>query len=221
MIFQPDCQNFKIIFSLTNDLPLLFHEGDFIIATPQNVIAIIEVKSKVFKSKFGEIVEKANANGKIICSKTERGLFNGIFAYETGTAEIDKYARKLEELDYSQIIGNPTHQRRSNPEGHFCVNHIVLGSRFFVKYWPTGYVEPVSDDCPIKSPYYGFYDMYDELAIAYFVSNLQEYVLGATLSIVDQENYNLDELKKFFYPIAEGKEVRLKCKAKMAKELPD
>ena len=27
----------------TNGLPLLFHEGDFIIATPQNVIAIIEV----------------------------------------------------------------------------------------------------------------------------------------------------------------------------------
>ena len=50
----------------TNNLPLLFHEGDFIITTPQNVIAIIEVKSKVCKSKVGEIVEKANANGKII-----------------------------------------------------------------------------------------------------------------------------------------------------------
>ena len=63
--------------------------------------------------------------------------------------------------------------------------------------------------------------MYDELAIAYFVSNLQEYVLDATLSIANQETYNLDELKKFFYPIVEGKEVRLRCKAKMAKELPD
>ena len=76
----------------------MFHEGNFKIATPQSVIAIIEVKSKVCKSKFGEIVEKANANGKIICSKIERGLFNGIFAYETGTAEMDKYSQKLKEL---------------------------------------------------------------------------------------------------------------------------
>lgn len=205
-----------------NNLPLLFHEGDFIITTPQNVIAIIEVKSKVCKSKVGEIVEKANANGKIICSKSERGIFNGIFAYEKGSADIGEYAKKLEELDYSQIIGNPTPQRRCNSESYCCVNHMILGDKTFVKYWPTGYVELIlRDNCPIKSPYYGFYDMYDELAIAYFVSNLQEYVLDATLSIANQETYNLDELKKFFYPIVEGKEVRLRCKAKMAKELPD
>ena len=203
----------------TNDLPLLFQEGDFIITTPQNVIAIIEVKSKVCKSKFGEIVEKANANGKIICSKLERGIFNGIFSYEIGSARIEKYAQKLEELDYSQIIGNPTPEKRCNFENYCCVNHMVLSDKNFVKYWPIGYVEPVCSNDPVKSPYYGFYDMYDELAIAYFISNLQEYVLGATLSIADQESYNLDELMKFFYPIPEGKEGRLRCKAKMAKEL--
>ena len=60
----------------TNNLPLLFHEGDFIITTPQNVVAIIKVKSKMYKAKIGKIVEKANANGKIICSKSECGIFN-------------------------------------------------------------------------------------------------------------------------------------------------
>lgn len=205
----------------TNDLPLLFHEGDFIITTPQNVVAIIEVKSKLYRSKFGEIVEKANSNGKIICSKSDRGLFNGIFAYELDSPQIDKYVKNLEKLDYSEIIGNPTPQRRCNNENFCCVNHMVLGNETFVKYWPTGYTKLVFVDDPLKSPYYGFYDMYDELAIAYFISNLQEYVLGATLSLNHQETYNLDELKRFFYPIKEGKEVRLRHKAKMAKDLPD
>ena len=150
----------------TNDIPLLFHEGDFIISTPQNVVAIIEVKSKLYRSKFGEIVEKANTNGKTICSKLDRGLFNGIFAYDLGAPEIDKYAQKLEELDYSKIIGNPISQGHYNSENFSCVNHMVLGDKTFVKYWPTGYTEFFHDDSTIKSPYYGFYDMYDELAIA-------------------------------------------------------
>lgn len=205
----------------TNDIPLLFHEGDFIITTPQNVVAIIEVKSKMYISKLGQVVKKANANGKIIYSKHSREIFNGIFAYDLDSSEINKYAQKLEELDYTKIIGKPTSQKRCNPESYCCVNHMVLGNKTFVKYWPTGYTESEFFDDPLKSPYYGFYDMYDELAIAYFVSNLQEYVLRATLSIPCQETYDLNELRKFFYPIVNGKEERLICRAKMAKELPD
>lgn len=205
----------------TNDLPLLFQEGDFIIATPQNVVAIIEVKSKLYRAKFAEIVEKANSNGKTICSKLDRGLFNGIFAYDLGSPKIDKYAQKLEELDYSKIIGDPISQRHYNSENFSCVNHMVLGDKTFVKYWPTGYTDFFHDDFTIKSPYYGFYDMHDKLAITYFISNLQECVLEATLSIPNQETYNLEELKKFLYPISNGKEERLIHKAKMAKDLPD
>ena len=61
--------------------------------------------------------------------------------------------------------------------------------------------------------------MFDELAIAYFISNLQEYVLGSTLPVQQQEYLDLSELYKFFYPIREGKETRLVGKAIMAKEL--
>ena len=204
-----------------NNLPLLFQEGDFIIATPQSIVAIIEVKSRLYLNNLKKVFEKANSNGKIICSKTGKGIFNGIFAYDKGTGKIETYAQRLEELDYSKIIGNPSAQGHYPYENYSCVNHMVLENKTFVKYWPTGYTKFVYHDDPIKSPYYGFYDMPDELAITYFISNLQECVLEETLSIPQQENYDLDELRKFLYPIDGGKEQRLICKAIMAKWLSE
>ncbi|WP_218618663.1 DUF6602 domain-containing protein, partial [Paenibacillus sp. P3E] len=61
--------------------PLLFSEGDFIIAVPVNVIGIIEVKSNIEPTEINGIIMKANNNGSIISGGTDKPLFNGIFSY--------------------------------------------------------------------------------------------------------------------------------------------
>lgn len=202
-----------------NNIPLLFSEGDFIITTPENVIGIIEVKSTAYASNIGKIIEKANRNAFIICEENERILFNGIFAYDISHASDNTFIHNIEAIDYSEIVGTPTARTRCTAKGFQCVNHIVLGSQRFVKYFPTGYPYLTDISMPVKSPYYGLYNMFDELAIAYFISNLQEYVLDSTLPVQQQEYLDLSELYKFFYPIKEGKETRLVGKAIMAKEL--
>ena len=156
-----------------NNIPLLFSEGDFIIASSQNVIGIIEVKSTAYSSKIGEVIKKANKNAFIICGETRRSLFNGIFAYDISQDSADAFITNIEAMNYSEMVGLPTVEARCTARGFQCVNHIALGSQNFIKYFPTGYPYSCDMSMPIESPYYGFYNMYDNLAIAYFISNLQ------------------------------------------------
>lgn len=45
-----------------NSYPLLFNEGDFIITTPENVRAIIEVKTAIESSQIQGVIKKATKN---------------------------------------------------------------------------------------------------------------------------------------------------------------
>lgn len=49
-----------------NTFPVLFSEGDFIVTVPENVVAIIEVKTKIHNYNLNKIIKKASNNGKII-----------------------------------------------------------------------------------------------------------------------------------------------------------
>ncbi|MBP1554403.1 MAG: hypothetical protein J6B21_09655, partial [Oscillospiraceae bacterium] len=192
----------------TEDIPLLFSEGDFIITTPDNVLGIIEVKSNIKSSDIQDIIIKANNNGFIIGRNNERAIFNGIFSYEHKN-EVVTYGDNIEGLNYSDIVGCPTIKQRATIKSYQCVNHIALGSKTFIKYFPTGYPHLIDYTYEVKNPYYGIYDMSDDLAFAYFISNLQEYILENTLPIYKQNNCDFEELFSFFYPIEGGKETRL------------
>jgi len=66
-----------------NTYPLLFSEGDFVIANPENVKGIIEVKTTVDKYSLIDVMKKANKNSEIIIGKSQRQIFNGIFSYNS------------------------------------------------------------------------------------------------------------------------------------------
>lgn len=74
----------------------MFSEGDFIIATSENVVAIIEVKSNIEPSEICEIIEKANKNAEIITGDSDMFLFNGIFSYNSNL-KTKKYINNLKE----------------------------------------------------------------------------------------------------------------------------
>jgi len=85
-----------------NSFPLLFSEGDFVIAIPNNVIGIIEVKTKIEPSNICEIMEKANNNADIITGNTGIEIFNGIFSFNCSSNlnSQEKYIKELKSYNW-------------------------------------------------------------------------------------------------------------------------
>ncbi|MCM3317168.1 hypothetical protein M3603_10965 [Rummeliibacillus stabekisii] len=184
-----------------NSYPVLFSEGDFVVTTPENVVGIIEVKSRINRKDICDIMEKSNRNGKIIVGDSNRFIFNGIFSYESGGNSNSLFERMkqhdfsylLKKLHFNQIIPQPL---------SYCVNHIAYGSETLIKLWTSnpnyGYQ---------TAPYYSLYNLSEGLAFSYFLSNLQEFVIRKVKGY-SLEEQNL-ELHSFYYPLKEGKEAHL------------
>lgn len=186
-----------------NTFPLLFSEGDFIVAFPKNVIGIIEVKSKIISSDLKGFIEKANANAEIICGNSEKHLFNGIFSYSCKQRN-ETLVSAVKGLEYNSIIKKQHSNQICSNRLFSCVNHISFDSKRFIKLWPVGQMRENGGE---QSPCYRLYNMENDLAIAYFISNLQEFVLRhSTGQYVEALP---EELKNFFYPILGGKETQL------------
>ncbi len=129
-----------------NDYPLLFKQDDFVIASPESVLGIIEVKSKIWSGKLSEIIDKSTENRRIIGKE----IFNGIFAFESDILNIR-----------SERIQRSLQSSRGN------VNYICLGKDLFVKYWDR------KDRGYKQKQEYSLYRIKD-LAVGYFISNLVE-----------------------------------------------
>lgn len=185
-----------------NTYPLLFKEGDFIIATTANVLGIIEVKSSIKSSQIKGVIEKANENGKIIASGTDKMIFNGIFSYNAH--ELDRaYIDNLKKIKYSDVITRQYFNQVISDRLYSCVNHIALGTEKFIKLWPVGN----ANEDPCISANYSMYRFEEGLAFSYFISNLQEIIIrNKSLEYTDDLP---PEIQSFLYPIAEGKERRL------------
>ncbi|WP_391116848.1 DUF6602 domain-containing protein [Psychrobacillus sp. L3] len=164
-----------------NSIPTLFSEGDFVIAIAESIYGIIEVKSKLPPGeRCKRAIENANHNGRII----DREIFNGIFSYESA----------FEISDNVRCVGA---LRECLRESKGFINHISLGSKYFIKYWNEG--NPVENDS-ISS--YSFYKL-NNLSFGYFISNLIETIYSESMDRDIESN-----LTNFLYPIEEGKETR-------------
>ncbi|MGE7673478.1 DUF6602 domain-containing protein [Lysinibacillus sp. NPDC094403] len=184
-----------------NSYPVLFSEGDFVVTTPENVVGIIEVKSKLNATNICNVIEKANRNGEIIVGDSNRYIFNGIFSYES-MGDHNTLLERMKQHDFSYLL-KKLHFNEIIPHPFsFCVNHIAYGSEYFIKLWTAN---PNYDY--ITPPYYSLYSLSDGLAFSYFLSNLQELVIRKVKGYTLQEP-NL-ELQSFYYPLKEGKEAHL------------
>ena len=183
--------------------PMLFSEGDFVIVIPESVLGIIEVKSNIWtKENLKEYISTANSNAHIICGDKERALFNGIFSYE-GTLKSNALVRGIEELDYSDIIRKQHFNQVQSNKLLNCVNHIVYSNKILIKLCPS--------HTDTQNTYYGIYEMPHMLSIGYFISNLQNFIFRYTKWHFAEELP--EELKKFLFPLPEGKETYLTQKA--------
>ena len=194
-----------------NTYPLLFSEGDFIIATSENVVAIIEVKSNIVPSEICEIIDIANRNAEIITGNSDMFLFNGVFSYNCNI-KTERYINNLKEHDFNYITEKQHSNQVVSNRLYSCVNHITLGNDYFIKLWPLGQDEEnskkyLSENYEDYMPYYSLYKMNEGLAISYFLSNLQEFIIKRATGTYSAEL--TEEMKEFLYPLQGGKELNL------------
>lgn len=174
-----------------NRFPLLFSEGNFVIAFSESVLGIIEVKTKIQANKLSEITQTAQENGKIILDNTDnppRELFNGVFAYDANS-RIKRYHNTLKTCSHLKGTGR--------------VNHVCLGENYFIKYW-NGKNNPDGTTNKLFRTYDMSRNSNEGLAFSYFFSNMLESILQQ-----EQEQKLLkanSQLRKYLYPIEGGKE---------------
>jgi hypothetical protein len=178
-----------------NTYPLLFSADDFIVACGESVLGFIEVKTDIAPGKIVEYINKACFNEAVIRDtvRQPRFTFNGIFSYNL-RSDIERYYDRLSEVTYLKEDDNSF---------KYSVNHICLGSNYFIKLW-GGRLERNRVN---EQPRYSIYKMTQGnsgLAFAYFFSNLLEDVYIANNNFM----YGIPtELSNLLYPIAEGKEI--------------
>lgn len=131
-----------------NRLPILFSEGDFAITTPQNVKAIIEVKTSSNNSNLKDIIKKIEENKKFF--NNGQSLFVGIFCFE-----------------FSQDLGSDLVYK--NATGF--LNHLSLGKSIFVKFWNRHQLKNLWMLENVETDIYNFYKI-KNLSFSYFISNL-------------------------------------------------
>lgn len=162
-----------------NSYPLLFSEGEFIVVSPKDVKAIIEVKTSINNSIIGETIDKANFNGTFL----KEDCFNGLLVF-------NKY-RSQPNSD-SKLTGT----FKTKLEDTLCLNgvklnHICFGTDTFIKYWPKKYSK--------SNPRRECFSLYsiEDLSFTYFLSNLIH-------NICDDK---VEERLWYLYPLPEGKET--------------
>jgi len=172
--------------------PILFKDGDFVIATPDSVKGIIEVKTKIRNlSEYEEFIAKIANNLKFIRNNHYYDyIFTGLYTYEIGFAINEGNMISLLEIikKYSEI-----------PGGHIsCLNHLSLGNDFFVKFW---------DESPDRSnKVYNNWHGYELIckSPAYFIMN----------SVIEVSD-NRYGIKDYLWFPPEGKEGNLIGKLKL------
>jgi hypothetical protein len=107
-----------------NRHPLIFNEGNFIIATPHQVVGIIEVKTNL-EGKIKESFKSINENLLFLHSNKlhEENIFSGIFAYQ-GYESPQKCQNAFNSLEKCNIP-SPGKAFQNNL-GDRIVNHIAL-----------------------------------------------------------------------------------------------
>ena len=145
-----------------NRQPVLFRNGDLVFVTPDAVLGIVEVKSKIrdrasLRKALASLSEDADVIRK--SRRRDKDLFVGLFSYETDL-KAERHREVLEEL---QSVARGCRRR--------IVNHVCLGCSHFSMFWPH------SPDGPATTAYDTWHSYkLPDLAAGYFISNLVAFV---------------------------------------------
>ena len=130
--------------------PTLFKDGDLMMVTPDAVLAIVEVKTRVVGPRHIESAVASLVDDAALCLNPERctQVWTGLFAYES---------RQLYGGELLRTIG--ANARRTQ----CAVNCVSLGTDSFARYWDVGEGE--------AHPLWRHYRL-QHVAPSYFIGNL-------------------------------------------------
>ena len=128
--------------------PVVFQDGDLVFVTPDAVLGLIEIKSRVGASKFGKAVRKLSQNAAMVRRSNSRA-FAGLFAFDGS-------------LSNSWL----DHVAAASPTWDHRLNFATVGRDGFIRYW--------DDDPEDPRRQYETWHAYNlpGLAIGYFVHNV-------------------------------------------------
>jgi hypothetical protein len=132
--------------------PVLFRDGDLVFITPDGVLGIVEVKSRVTPNSFGKAVDKLANAIELVRASPNHEAFAAIFAFEARNSPSAVYLEKVAET------GRNWDRRLS---------FASLGPNRFVRYWDH---DPLGET---RQPYEWWHSYrLDGLAHGYFVHNV-------------------------------------------------
>lgn len=149
-----------------NRKPLILGYGDFIVATPSNVLGVIEVKSNLTPTTFSKAFKKLETSlAKLI--DDPNSVFIGLFSFSfTGT------------IDNKTVVDVLRKSKK-------IINHISLGETYFVRYWMSHQGELLTPKVQTIHDFYNTYAL-QSLSYSYFISN----ILHRTVPDIDDRYFH-------------------------------
>jgi hypothetical protein len=156
-IVTPDGVSSQIDILICDDsAPILFRDGDFLIATADCVRAVVEVKTQLTTQKLHEALSKLNGISELLRRRCVYPKpFLGLFCYEPASGSPESV------LDALQKANGRHHEIRA----------MCFGDSQFYRFWEF---DPRSSS---RQPYESWhaYEL-PEIAAGYFVHNLVEFL---------------------------------------------
>lgn len=190
-IITPEGTSTQIDMLICDDsAPLLFRDGDFIIATADCVRAVVEVKTTLRGNDLMESLVKLDGIAGLMRRRcVYRHPFFGVFCYNPTTTAPEAV------LDYLQ--------RANGAATNYEIQALCFGDRQFYRFWE--FEPPADHGMPYNS--WHAYDL-PEMAPGYFVHNLIEVVFPQSF----------ERAQNMWYPLG-GKETSLVgCRRRTARE---
>jgi len=179
-ILTPDGVSTQIDILVCDDsAPILFRDGDFLIATADCVRAAVEVKTKLTAPPLLETLIKLNDVSTLMRRRcVPSHPFLGLFCYE---AALSKPVTILNAL-----------QKANGKIGNYEIRALCFGDSQFYRFWEY---DPSSKN---THPYYSWH-AYELLKIAagYFIHNLIEFLFPRSFQRAEGMWYPIDGIEKY------------------------
>lgn len=157
---------------------------DFVIVDANSVLAILEVKTRIYPGKAKEIINSLCNNKKLV----REHIFAGIFAYECQTRN-----EQVSDEAFENVLKGSNKNCKKALEKTLRENApldcIAFGEDYFMKFWQEQ--EP---DSSYQNKHYSFYRLKNQ-SFGYFMLNVYEHIL---VRLNQDRIFSQDELNSIY-----------------------
>lgn len=159
-------------------------QDDFIIIDANSVLAILEVKTRIYPNDARKIINSLCSNKKL----AREHIFAGIFAYECQAK-----GKQVSDEAFKKVLKDSNENCKKALEEtlrkNIALDCIAFGENYFMKFWQRK--EP---DSSYQNKHYSFYRLKNQ-SFGYFMLNICEHIL---VCLNKDRMFSQDELNSFY-----------------------